>query len=367
MTVVTVSIISVIVWVLYLFPLRNRFNWLWAFVGVYIIIVAGTAIFWFSQREESSNCILVLLALSTGLLIPLFSTRKIAITVICAEAFFQSVYTLYYQHTGVSHIVSGDVQRASGTFHSANSLYFLTLIALMLCMAATTSSRTFLQRFSWTVALAVVFAAFLLTWYRAAAIALAISTVWYYYKQHNARRTQLAAIGAIALLFCGMTFQLRSHNTMSKLSSDRSLGSHLDLWRIGAKVFENNFVSGVGVGSLQIPVINQSLSSKGVIHQQIMITPMSTPLLWLDEMGVLGGILLVGIVIAIINTIKKDESLTQTGLSSAWLALAIVSLTNVPFGTVETLPSTALIGVLLGVTMKQCSPQKPLIVSPEIN
>ena len=50
--------------------------------------------------------------------------------------------------------------------------------------------------------------------------------------------------------------------------------------------------------------------------------------------------------------LRDDRSLTDDRIGASWLALALVSLVNTPFGTIYSLPGTTIVGVLLGVTMK---------------
>ena len=351
--VIIICLASVVIWVAYKFLVPNGFSWLWALVGVYISIFSGTALLWYSDRLESSNCSLIIAALCVGLAAAAICPGRTATFVVCAEVCIQSCYALYYQHIGINHVISGDVARAGGTFNEAGSLYLTTLIGLMLCVGEIVLARTALLKALSITATALVFAALLITWYRSAALAAAISIVYLCYKLYGNNRRLLLLTAAGAIILCLSTFQLRSHDNRSELSSFRSVRSHIALWLIGAKVFNNNWISGVGAASLQIPVVTDTLTSNGSVHREVMIEPKSEFLLWMDEVGLIGGLLFASFVCSIVAIVKKSTPLIKGGIASAWLALGIISLFDAPFGTVGTLPATALVGTLMGITMKE--------------
>lgn len=321
------------------------------YLGVYIL----TALGWRQDVVATNNCFRVLAATSTGLLVARLCGRSERLAqVLCVLAAVQGTYALYYHKLGHNVFQSGDVARAGGTFNHPNGVYTVMMLCLPLVIACAVNAQSLSARAFWMICASVVFAALMITWYRGGILGAAFGVTWLTYRLTKSKQTAVLVAVALATAFLLAVYQ-RTNGDVNQQSSHRSVQGRYLLWHRGLGVFQHHWLTGVGLGALEMPVTVTKLNGK---KHQVIIEPKNVVLHWLAEMGLGGGILFVLFVIAIVNVIRRHSSPIASALGASWLSLVVAGMFDTPFGTADRFYGNALVGALLGAVLLLCTPPK---------
>jgi O-antigen ligase len=294
-------------------------------------------------------CIYLLAPIGAGLLATRLCGRfRYALVLLLALVLLQEGYA-FTAYLHAKHIVvSGTVRRAGGTFDAPNTLGLMAAAALPITCLFLLEPRPLWQRALSGLCLCGLMGLLALSGSRAAALGLAVATVWMLWKVTEQRRQSplrsawfwggiTASLGAI-LFINGM--RLWGH--INRVSTDRSSLGHLRLWRHGFHVFAKHWLFGAGLGYI-------SLATEDNIVDYVAYDPENLLLQWLEQFGVIGGVLFLLAVYLVVRAIK-GRSLCHMTLQAMWAATAIVGCFN-PVLATSSMAGGALVGVLLGSTL----------------
>ena len=323
---------------------------LWLLAASWVCTAILTALQWHHDVLLGNNAILMICAFCVGLLAAwLCGTPQRLTYALAGLASVQAVYALYYQHQGTHTLLSGQIERAGGTFNLPSGVYITMALTLPLSINAAISAKRSGFMFIWMLSATALFAALVVTWYRSAILAFAIALIWMMWRVLRNKRALLPII--LLMLVAGFSVvHTRMTGEVNSASAGRSVESRLILWKRGDEIFGRHWLTGVGAGALQIP-IRISSPLRGQKPDVFMSEPKNLLLDWLDEMGVAGGILFVLFCIAISAVIRRDCSPVASGIGAAWLSLLVIGVFDTPFGTAQSSYGNVLVGSLLGATM----------------
>lgn len=310
------------------------------------ILVCGNCFVAAALRErlsQSWGCqyILITLALTAGLLAAKLTggfARAFPMIVVlgtCQSAL--ALLTLSH-----SRFFSGDVQRATGTFHDPQDISRVLLFCLPVSTSMAISKDLSLpRRCVWWTCSTVMLAAEMFTWDRGAAIAISIAVTYVAWSTIR-HRVCAIALTAVLILMPIVTWAARSTGELNERSAARSNAGHYNLAREGL-VLVLMHPLGVGADRIFLPVYQSGGSAT-----QYTIDPKNLCVYWLDILGAPGGLMLIALVVSGHRIIKAAPALPRVALAGVWLSVLVAGVSDTPIGTIETLPSTALAGVVIG-------------------
>jgi|GEM_PF-1378400 len=376
-------------WVEEAFPITpHKFQW---FSAIFLAL-ATIAVVVFVQRKEALNksialvvlvCMYVaaflpplilsspdttqvqtacstLIAFCTGLICTLLLRRaKIGVFLLCLFGLIQGLFVIYYAKMGVHYVISGSISRAGGTFTDPSSVCTLMLLGLPLAMSQVLfgnkySKSSLQEQGFWVVTISVMFAALVLTWERGGALALSIALLWLFNQFAGEWRVRIF-VSLIAILIPVVVCGHRNFGDISSASAQRSTSGHYLLWKDGAKLFQDNWLTGVGVNAVLIETITPT-QDPGVMVSQANPDPKNLFLYWLDEFGISGGVLFIGFLLAVpysithVLKVVSDKSVAM-GVFASWIALFVAGIFDTPFGVAERSCGNLLVGILVGITV----------------
>ncbi len=345
-----VCLATVAVWISY-YPLvskdADRFG-LWLATGAWLSMTVITILTSFDQTQLIGRQTNILLGYISGLLAArTFRRVDTYITALIGCGMAQSIIAIIYHSKSINVFMSGDVARACGTFTNPNDLYLIALFILPLAVQRILSSKNSLTSAFYMMSSASMAAALTLTWVRSGFIAVCVGLFWLMRSYLN-RRAQLIAVFVGAALIFGIFFQ-RSNGPVNQISANRSIESRSFLLKEGIATFAHHPLTGIGLGRLTLPV-PVKIDGKDVNFQ--MIQPYNQFLFWLDEMGIIGGIIIGFFAFFINRSISKSQPNLSRSVASVWIAVAAAGLFNTIFGCYDFSCGNMLIGSLLGITMR---------------
>lgn len=327
---------------------KREADLLWWLILAYAGIFTATVVLFNVSPEVGSNCSAVLLSLGCGLLAARICADPIRLArLLTLLGTTQAIYAIYYLTIRHNVMVSGDTIRAGGTFDQPYGVCTVALVCLPIALCLAMEEQRAAWMTLWMACAGVLFAALLVTWLRGGLLATAVGLTWMAYRLMG-RRPSVALVGFILCLGFASTMYVRSNGAVNQASADRSMQGRSFLWRRGFEIFRNNWLTGVGAGSLSIPV---KMERPGTTTYAISVEPKNQLLHWLGEMGIGGGVLFVLFVIGIGRSLRRVPGTLAVGVAAAWLSILVMGLFDTPVGTAERLYGNMLAGTLLGVTL----------------
>jgi hypothetical protein len=277
----------------------------------------------------------------------LFRRLKPYLLVLTVCGALQCVIAIYYQSKGMHVFISGTVARAGGTFGTPAVLYLIPLFMLPIALqdgfvAEGSGSSTLAMACA-----SVMFAALVLTWERTGFLAVLVALFWLV-RKHVSTRNQRFALALVLLLICG-AFWVRSNGPVNGRSSAHSITSRAALLEMGIQTFGHNWLDGVGIGRLSVPV---PVTFRGVTADVQMLEPYNQFVFWLDEMGILGGALFLLFAFSVYRAIGSARSPMARGVAAVWIAVLVAGMFNTIFGASDSGCGNMLIGSLIGITLR---------------
>lgn len=249
---------------------------------------------------------------------------------------------------------SGHVIRLSGIFNSPDQLSFAMLVLLPQVLGLLIAERSAAIRLILILTLFAGICLLQLTFYRTAAIAICLAMVnvtWQILR--DKKHVFIVALSMLLLVI--LTVSIRSFDPASRLSTTKSNFGHIMLIRSGWNEFCKHWLTGVGVGCVRIPLTWGRYSK----HDSTMAQPENLLLCWLDEIGVVGGGLVIAWMLVLYRILYKYRTSQSAGLSGAWIALGILGLTCTPVGFPDQALQNCLVGGLIASTLMLGSDDQP--------
>ncbi len=329
----------------------NEGKAIWCLVSVYVGTLVLTGLFSGVQSDLIINCLLIVVPLSFGLLSALAAREaRCAVRAVCLLGLIQAIYTILYMRSGINVLYSGTVARAGGTFGYPDGVYTVMIVCLPLAIGLFFDARHSLEKGFWLFAASFLFAALLLTWYRGGILGASFGLFVIFNQLVKKGKAQLITT-LLMILICCIVALHRVNGEANRISSQGSIRGRVRLWHRGWNIFEEHWITGVGIGALQLPVNSKSHRNPNITDYQIGVEPKNIFLQWLDEMGIGGGILFSLFIIYIYKTLTKHKSSISLGVGGAWVALLVAGLFDTPFGIGARPFGNLLVGMLLGMTM----------------
>ena len=241
---------------------------------------------------------------------------------------------------------SGHVIRLSGIFSSPDVLSFAMLVLLPQMLGLFIVERMAAIRLTLLLTLFAGICLLQLTFYRTAAIANCLATVSVAWQSlRHKKHVFIVALPVLSLVI--FTIGIRSFDQASQLSTTKSNFGHVMLIRSGWDEFCKHWLTGVGVGCVRIPLTWGRFSKL----DSTMAQPENLLLCWLDEIGIVGGCLVIAWVFVLYRILHLHRTSQSAGLSGAWVALGVLSLTCTPIGFPNQVLQNCLVGGLVASTL----------------
>jgi protein-disulfide isomerase len=328
-------------------PLASHPSRLWYLTGLYagVFLLPGIL----HRNVEAVASVGILLPLVVGLLAArLCTTSSSAVRLFSLLAVLQAIYTLWFLKSDITlNMVPGSL-RPSGTFHNSDSLIIIMVVALPIAIAETIRCTTNTGRTIWSLCATLQLAALASTGSRTGLLAVLCAISFILLRAAPRHRilfaSMLAAVG-IAVSVVHWKFPVPPTLSLHSLEV-RSVS-----WTNGLQHIKSKFWNGEGIGSfdkiqtLQIPNATCTMDVPP-LHE-----PGNTPLHWMEELGVAGGILYCIFVGMIAGAVRRQEWNSTTVIGAAWVSLMVISLFDTPLGNFSRGSGTAMFGLLLGATM----------------
>lgn len=326
-------------------------RWLMLLTSVYMLPMITSLLLSKSAPLLAADMAGLLLALATGIAaVLLLGSAERGVVALVLLATVQCLYAIYFQKMGTHATTSGDVLRAQGTFPSADDLYTLTLLTLPISVFIVLREKRPVTRLLYCLATSIILAAQISTWNRGGACGIAVGLGYLVLRLSGRRSVRVIAAAILAGLVL-LTFQRRTAGPINAASAARSADGRLLLWQQGFIRFERHWLTGVGVGCLEIPLVTPT-RDPDVMRVRSYREPKNILLHWMAEMGVAGLLMFFGFIAAISRSLRaaRDRALAAA-IAAAWLALVVAGVVDTPFGVANRLVGTTLVGALLGTTL----------------
>lgn len=330
----------------------RRAGMLWGFTGVYLSLFAIMAIQTSLNRYEIYNSLaVVLMALLTGLACAkLCGSAANILKIVAVIALLQAIISLYDLHMGINVLWSGNVARAGGTFNQPIILYvpLIFIIPFVLLQIIRSSSPIVLG--IGCCCFAILVSALILTGMRGGMFAALVSTVFVVHTAYKQWKVSLVAFLIVGLLFVGVGYW-RSHDAVDAASSTRSNNGRIQVWKRAALILVHNPLTGIGLGATAIPLEVHPAADPKKTVLFLAIEPKNILLLWGDELGIGGLLLLGGFGYAAVKALHGCKDDVAISLGGTWLAIFAAGMTDTPFGIADRYCGNVLFGLLLGATL----------------
>jgi O-antigen ligase len=266
--------------------------------------------------------------------------------IITLLALGQAVYTLTYYWQGQNLFHTHRLARAGGTFGTPVHVYTLMLIALPMGVALWWRLRYHKVSIAILAMAPVMTIALWLTYSRSAW--LAASVVLPAAVSALSRQKGLAiALGVAMWILLGGMYLLRLE---SSPLGDTTAQARVEIWRMGWKLFRENWLWGVGTDNVRL---RYTSTWRGYAVSTWYGAPENQFLLWLCERGVWGGIFTAALVVAFLSRWRLLTPVNRWGLGGALLSIAILGMFQSVFGRVEEAVETVLLSAVWGATLRE--------------
>jgi hypothetical protein len=268
-------------------------------------------------------------------------------TVVSKLAIYQVICAVLQAFLGKHLLWSGSVARLGGTGGQPLLLYPIILLALPLVFSIASLQKVQWRQWMWHFWAILMCLALLFTWERGAVIAVTISGSWYCWALSRSKKSLVLAI-SVLVACCFFTFWIRSSGAKNHDSLARSNSGHVFVTRLGWDSFLRHPLTGVGAGQLALPVQVAHAGKERTIYYN---ECENLPIQWLAEMGIGGGLLLVLFASCLYGILAQSKDKLAIAISASWVGLLVAGFFDMPFGYDLRLPSTALVGALIGASM----------------
>lgn len=292
------------------------------------------------------RCAMVLLFITVGLACARLLSAHRLMGIITLLALGQAVYTLTYYWQGQNLFHTHRLARAGGTFGTPVHVYTLMLIALPMGVALWWRLRYHKVSIAILAMAPVMTIALWLTYSRSAW--LAASVVLPAAVSALSRQKGLAiALGVAMWILLGGMYLLRLE---SSPLGDTTAQARVEIWRMGWKLFRENWLWGVGTDNVRL---RYTSTWRGYAVSTWYGAPENQFLLWLCERGVWGGIFTAALVVAFLSRWRLLTPVNRWGLGGALLSIAILGMFQSVFGRVEEAVETVLLSAVWGATLRE--------------
>jgi O-antigen ligase len=292
------------------------------------------------------RCAMVLLFITVGLACARLLSAHRLMGIIALLALGQAVYTLTYYWQGQNLFHTHRLARAGGTFGTPVHVYTLMLIALPMGVALWRRLRYHKVSIAILAMAPVMTIALWLTYSRSAW--LAASVVLPAAVSALSRQKGLAiALGVAMWILLGGMYLLRLE---SSPLGDTTAQARVEIWRMGWKLFRENWLWGVGTDNVRL---RYTSTWRGYAVSTWYGAPENQFLLWLCERGVWGGIFATALVVAFLSRWRLLTPVNRWGLGGALLSIAILGMFQSVFGRVEEAVETVLLSAVWGATLRE--------------
>lgn len=297
--------------------------------------------------STSSYCVMVLLSFLMGLLSARLLGLENGITALCLLSCVQCVYMTHMYYYRSDSFMSGSLLRAGGTFKQPIEVYTFFLVCIPLLKGLYECSSARWIKIGLACIGGLMGSCLLITWNRGAFLALTVSVTWLFWRINTNRKVVLALALTLILIFSAVV-AVRSWGPANRRSADISAFARLVIWKHAWNMFVNNAETGVGPSHVTFAVQSKRA---GAFHEDTLRQPLNSVLYWLDEFGVLGGVLFGAMAVSTIKIFRSTTAPIALGIAAAWMGLFIAGLTDTTLALTFRKSENALIGMLLGFTV----------------
>ncbi len=254
-----------------------------------------------------------------------------------------AIWSLLLPHHS-QNLYSGTVLRRSGEFGS----YASNVFVIAICVPQLLSNLYAFPRIKAALYICLVLTTLCLftAYSRIGILASGMASIVVAIKM-KAHHKAIIGVCLLAFLLTFFTSAIRSTGLQNARSISGSNYGHHILLQKGIAIFASNWLMGVGVGCLRIPVSWGSRSGYAGAFMQ----PGNLVLCWLAEMGVFGGLLFIILAITLLLLAYRTQSPAGAGLTGAWVAIAVLGLLDTPFGFAQQTAQNITLGYLVGATL----------------
>ncbi|MCL6476238.1 MAG: O-antigen ligase family protein [Firmicutes bacterium] len=292
------------------------------------------------------RCSMVLLFIAVGLACARLLRLDQLMGVVAVLAFGQAVYTLTYYWQGQNLFHTYRLARAGGTFGTPVHVYTLMLIALPMGVALWWRLRYHKVGIAVLTMAMLMSVALWLTYSRSAWLAASVvlpASLW-----ALSRWKGLAvALGVALWILLGGMYLLRLE---SSPLGDTTAQARVEIWRMGWKLFRENWLWGVGTDNVRL---RYTSTWRGYAVSTWYGAPENQLLLWLCERGVWGGVFAIMLVAGFFQRLRLLTPVYRWGLGGALLSIAILGMFQSVFGRVEEAVETLLLSAVWGSILRE--------------
>ena len=203
------------------------------------------------------------------------------------------------------------------------------------------------SRVFYMLSTAVMVAALLISRECSAAAAGVVGLLWLARNRLEGRRPLAVLALTLALVFAVM--YVRTGGPLTVTGFARSVDTRFQLVRKGAEVFGQQWWAGVGIGH---EPLSMQITPAHPMEPEIFADPQSQYLLFLDQMGLVGGLLLLGFGRFAWRAVRSTDARWKDVVASSWLSLAFAGVFITLFGLSTLSSGNILFATLVGITMR---------------
>ncbi|HET6385269.1 MAG TPA: O-antigen ligase family protein [Armatimonadota bacterium] len=318
-------------------------------IGAFALVVAITAPYLFGASSVVElRCLMAVIPFGVGLAAArLYDGSPATFGCLALLGAVQSGIAVVGFARGDMVDVGGGLARASGSFADPGTLYPVLAVAAVAALWLACSARRTQAFALWTFCSAVLLTGLLLTWSRVGVLSVAAGLAALGVSTLPARKAVAQAALPLALLICVVFLHAGAPDGMA-MQPDL-VGDTPTHWRVGVRTFRTHWMTGVGAGRIprwapQKPGRQEEGGTGG-------LDPHSEPLLWMDEFGIGGLLLLLFAFVDAAHALRSSRTGIGAPTLAAWAVLGVVALFR---GVLLYSPNPAepfLVGVLLGTTL----------------
>ncbi|MGC8668802.1 MAG: hypothetical protein ACP5VE_11885 [Chthonomonadales bacterium] len=328
---------------------------LWLITAVWLGLSAAVILHPLSQADVVGDESILLLAYGVGLagarVLPRLDS-VIAILVACGA--LRCVLAIALAVAPAEVVPPGDV-RLQWLFQSPKDLLPFPVLILPFAVHGVLEASRPRARAFYLFSTAMMVAGLLILHQWTAAIAALIGVLWLVRNRAEVRRRVLLLALALAVVL-GVIF-LRIGRPLTAPEIARSFERRMELVRSAAARFGHHWLEGAGAGVVRTSMVAAPSGGREgaalLMEAGRIYDPQSQFLLWLDQMGIAGGLLLLGFGWFAWRIVRGAQAAWADAAAASWLSLALAGVFNTLFGISDLLSSgSILFASLVGITMR---------------